>query len=113
MRFEVWAAEKGGVPYLVKADAIVATKADAEAFAATMPKWLRVVGSSISGSTRGSGYISFHVNFAADAVNGGKNEAGMKRLKKFLSLVEWEYQSPFLNSVSEAAFRSFVGREAR
>lgn len=64
-----------------------ATKAEAEAFAATFPKALRV---RVHSMTYGNGQPTTwtagiaDVVLSANAVNGGENEAGVKRVRRFV-----------------------------
>lgn len=79
----------------VEVSAEVATKADAEAFVATLPKSWRVFATilhkaTFSGTVPVVGYIYQKSIFHANGVNHGNNEAGLKRLRSFLGRVAWD-----------------------
>lgn len=88
----------------------VADKAEAERAAALFPKYLKVRGGTISGDPQnGTGYVSFDVRFVADGVNKGANETGLKRLRAFLKVASWNYDSAaFSNSATQDQFDRFV-----
>lgn len=92
----------------VRASAIFATRDDARAFVATLPKAWRVAACYLGGSSRGSGLAEFSANFSADKSNKGTNEAGLKRLRAFLGRVAYTYKSESLNAATLEQFERFL-----
>lgn len=93
----------------VSAGLIVATPEEARAIAATFPKSVGVKASEISGSDEGTGYVSFSVWLSPDAANKGKNETGLKRLRRFLQIASWRYDAEaFGNSATRDQFDDLV-----
>ena len=95
-----------GLPELsgFRAIATFGSIAEAEAFAATMPRMLRAkTGESWGGGSEGwtnGGYVSIRVEFSQNRVQGDRNEAGIKRIRRFLQTaypIEW--RAEFKNSV--------------
>lgn len=61
--------------------------------AAQFPKFVNV---KVNKTT---GYVSFYVTLYANGINDGKNEAGIKRIKRFLEIAgELEWKKPAVNS---------------
>ena len=68
------------------------SKDHAEAFVATMPKYVKA-------KVYGDGQVSLRIDFFADDVNKGKNETGMKRLNAFLAAAgELVWETSFINA---------------
>ena len=81
----------------IRATREFATKEEAAAFAATLPKSCKIRGSSISGHVGDAwacwGWISCDVSLTKDGVNGGVNEGGIARVRKFLSKVDYKIET--------------------
>ena len=104
----------------VEFTADVATAEEAREIAASFPKYLKVYGGKISGSPLKEdgttdymkslewGYVSMKAFLTSDGVNKGANETGMKRVKKFASMVKCEYHAPYGNSVSKARVEALI-----
>lgn len=88
----------------VRAYAFFSTVTEAENFAASLPKSLNVKVSFCGDK----GIVNFHVKLKSDAVNGGKNEVGLKRLRSFLSRVEFNYEINASNSATEQQFNDLL-----
>jgi len=115
------------------------SREDAEAFVATLPRSWRVMASTLSttfepttpyrlqktlnalaleyglATHAGDGFrvgaIHLRVNFTPDGVNGGKNEAGLRRVRRFLAHVgEWDYEMPYRNSPTREVVERFLGQ---
>ncbi len=82
----------------------------AREFVATLPKFIKAKTAGVHhGDGRpNSGCVWLHVNIEADGVNGGVNEIGMKRLRKFLSLVSYTVVTNAGNAVSPDEFAALV-----
>lgn len=111
----------------VRAGARVGTPERAQQIAAAFPKFIRVKGGPCSGfapadfaaahgvpldasgrALRAYGSITAAFSFSADRNNGGKNEAGLKRLRAFLRCASWEYDADaFGNSATREEFFAF------
>lgn len=95
--FEFSGYTQDGQVAAVRVMANVDTPEQAAAIAATFPKWLKVIGTHCSGWRGESkdyttwGIVSFQASLTTDGVNKGINETGLKRLKRFLSLVPYRF----------------------
>lgn len=81
----------------------VADLETAQAIVALFPKSVGIKASGLTGSTEGTGFISFRVQLLADDVNKGRNETGIKRLTRLLAVAEKhglaiEFDAPYSNS---------------
>lgn len=47
-------------------------------------------------------FVSFTADFTPNCANKGANETGRRRLARFLSLVEWSYESPYVTNAATA-----------
>lgn len=90
----------------VEISMFVDTRETAQMFVATLPKSLRVRATtmSLSGSQL-LGMVSFRVSLNADGVNGGVNETGVKRYRRYLKAladagveVKWDNEARCTNS---------------
>lgn len=90
------------------------TVAAAEEFAAKFPKscGLRVGGGCDADGTR-YGVVTTHVNLYADGVNGGVNETGVKRLKRFLRDTPFVVKMNAGNSATPEKITAELGVVAR
>lgn len=91
-----------------------ATREDAEAFVALLPKSCKVRASTITGRDYQAGLVKFNAMLAADGVNGGRNETGIKRYRALAAACErigcpiiWTM--PFSNSITEAELAELIG----
>lgn len=107
--------EIDATPFSVTARLGVDTPEQAREIAASFPKGAKVRGGavSIAGTGRVEGYVSFTASIAADGVNGGRNEAGIKRYHTFRRTAEklgygLAYVPRFGNSLTEAELADAV-----
>jgi hypothetical protein len=97
----------------IAAQAHVATLADAQAAAALFPKAAKVKATTSTGPVDGDyrngtttrGLVTFTANLAADDVNKGHNEAGVRRYRSFRRTAERlghsvTYSRPYTNSLT-------------
>lgn len=86
------------------------TMADAQAFAATLPKFLKARGTGFSDCRSPiRGCVWFSVTLKSDGVNGGVNETGLKRLRKAAQVLAFEWNpDTCANSMTEEFFRNLI-----
>ena len=98
------------------AQATLSVKADAVALVATMPKSIKAHGGAITNMDSPpfteNGYIQVFVKIAANGVNKGTNEGGLRRWAAFKKWAaanghELVYEAPYSNSLPEAEARAF------
>jgi hypothetical protein len=80
---------------------------EAKAFVATLPKYLKLKTWATSKA------VAFRVKFISNGVTGDENEAGIKRVRKFLDLCDIE-PTPSMKIINQASLddlRKFVGME--
>lgn len=95
--YDMW--KDAAAPQGFRASLVVATPELAKEIAASFPKFVKVKGQRYldrDGTIKG--YVSFHLGLSADRVTGAVNETGLKRLRKFLGLVEIEWLANSQNS---------------
>jgi len=96
----------------VHANRDFATKDEAAAHCATFPKYVGVKPGTCRGLLDDAytvwGTANFYVQIAADGVNKGINESGVKRLRKFLALADYVYMPLYGNSLTAEEFAAFV-----
>lgn len=107
-------AEIDACEYWIKASIEVASVADAKALAAQFPKAiglraLRLLG----GPTEASGIVEFQARISADGVNGGTNEAGIKRYRSFRKHldrhgIEVNWRMRYANAWTEAELEAHL-----
>ncbi len=68
----------------IQATTIVATFDEAVKIAASL-KSCGVKASHLSGSQAGTGYLKLFVTILSNGVNGGRNEAGIKKVRKLMT----------------------------
>ncbi len=101
----------------IVADASFVTEQDARAFAALFPKSYGVRSGNLGGTPGFTGWVSIRATLGSNGVNGGSNEVGLARMKKFLSkLVQlngtWEIKEErWLNAASVARVMRELGTE--
>lgn len=88
------------------------TVADAEMFAATLPKSLKARATSMSGHLPNgarSGFVFFRAVLKQDGVNGGVNETGLKRLRAAVKAISFEWNpDTCANSMTEEFFKALI-----
>lgn len=80
---------------------------DVAAEVAKFPKSLKVKSYTlyaIRGLVPDVSIISLRVRTNPNGVNGGKNESGISRVRKFLSIVDWQYKPLYGNSMTKEEF---------
>jgi len=103
--------------YGFDADITFETADQLEAFIALFPKSVKVYATTtttLSDSTI-KPQASFGVRLTADAINGGVNETGIKRIRKYISVAtangyELEHVRCWGNSLSDADFDDLIGK---
>jgi hypothetical protein len=91
------------------------TNEERDAFVALFPKSVKVVATTLSGLVIDQPYATIQVALHADAVNGGVNETGIKRLRKFIAVAtangfELNFKQYFKNSLTESEYSELVGK---
>lgn len=113
-RAECAANPYNGEPFDLNVTAVVADRAEAERIKAWFPK---SVGVRATTSGR-DGYVWLQVRVRADRVNGGRNEAGIKRYRRFRAVaaehgIDVVWTAPARNSIrTEAEFEAMIEEEA-
>lgn len=82
-----------GAVYQAKVGVYVDSPDEARAIAATFPKSWRVKAGKGWGLSGHYGYVIMTVDLGADGVNGGANEAGLKRLRAMAKRVPFEFHA--------------------
>ena len=92
----------------------------AKEIAAMFPKSVKMYATKLATYTPGDysdrftvGLVNMEATLVANGVNGGKNEAGIKRVRSFMKNAEklgfkTEYKMPYTNSLTEAEFRALI-----
>lgn len=81
------------VVYRVELGITIDSPDEARAIAATFPKSWRVKAGKGWGLSGHYGYVIMTVELGADGVNGGANEAGLKRLRAMAKRVPFEFHA--------------------
>lgn len=87
-----------------------------DAFVALFPKSVKVIGTTASAASdpiARQPYATMQVALHADAVNGGVNETGIKRLRKFIAVAtangfELNFRQYFKNALTESEYNELV-----
>jgi len=88
-----------------------------EAFIALFPKSVKVIASKHSSPEGTFPYAVFGVRLAADAINGGVNETGIKRIRKYVAIAtangyELEHVRCYGNSLTDEDLDVLIGKVA-
>ena len=76
-------------PELVRIEMVLPSLADAEAFVAKFPKSLGFKAGTLYGSdNQNHGFVSLSARLAKDGVRGEKNETGIKRYRRAMTLLQ-------------------------
>jgi len=112
-----WVFDKSAATLIwrIEVNADFATRADAQAYAATLPKALKLKAGGVTNYTvdctqsfeTGRVFASYHLS--ADKVNGGVNETAIARLRKVLARVPHTFVETYGgNSATVAQLQQFV-----
>src|SRR4051812_40999062 len=94
--YDMWKDQSA--PQGFRASMVVDTPEQAKEIAATFPKFVKVKGQRYHAEDGMKGLVSFHIGLSADGVTGAVNETGLKRLRRFLDLVEVKWLANSKNS---------------
>jgi hypothetical protein len=94
------------------------TNEERDAFVSLFPKSVKVIGtttSSASDPIARQPYATMQVALHADAVNGGVNETGIKRLRKFIEVAsangfELNFTQFFKNTLTVSEYNELIGK---
>ncbi len=106
MKFEIWAsyrserdADYRNEPGRFVATAYFETLEEAKECAAKFPKYLKVRAGTLGGRPGINALVDMTVYLTSTGVTGERNEGGIKRIEKFLSLCpNAKWVSPFVNT---------------
>jgi hypothetical protein len=94
------------------------TNEERDAFVALFPKSVKVVATTTSAASdpiARQPFATMQVSLHADAVNGGVNETGIKRLRKFIAVAtangfELNFKQYFKNTMTESEYNELIGK---
>ncbi len=93
--FDIYGFTKDEQVTHIEVAAEVETTKDADEVVVIFPKSIGLkschLGRCVNGKYVKVGYVTMRVQLAKDGVNGGKNESGIKRIKRFLKLANHQF----------------------